>query len=168
MVSEFEIPEPADSGSDGSQIKADTTNGLVPSRPVAPPMARAIVGLAASNSRAFGGEIASVLIAGATSQMSTELDESKKELAVLRKKIERIVGELSDERVAKAVLVERIEAYRSTRHLKNIGIAVGTLLLGTGIQLIRNEAGLYGLACVVIGALLLLLGWHSAPKGGEK
>jgi hypothetical protein len=132
------------------------------------PIAHVITGLAASNSRALGGEVASALIAGVTSQMVNELNQTKYELTQLRGKNESLVNTLSNERIQKAVLAERIDAFRSTRHLKNIGIAVGTLLIGTGVQLVRSDATTYGITSIIVGAIMLIAGWLSVPKEGGK
>lgn len=168
MTKPTKVPELKDSGSDGSQIQADAACELVPSQPLSYPIVNAITGLAASKSRPFGGEVASTLIAGAASQMAVELNQTKDEFAKLREKNEALTIKLADERVQKAVLVERIDAFRSTRHLKNIGIAVGTLLTGIGVQLVRADSSGYGLASIIVGALLLIVGWLSAPKEGGK
>ncbi|MEW8026564.1 MAG: hypothetical protein AB2792_20695 [Candidatus Thiodiazotropha sp.] len=70
MNSQTEEPEPENSGSDGKQVRAEEVDTVKEFQPVGRPMANAISGLAASNARAFGGEVASTLIAGATSQMA--------------------------------------------------------------------------------------------------
>jgi hypothetical protein len=131
-------------------------------------MADAITGLAASNSRAFGGEVASALIAGATSQMAIELKEAKYELAELREKLESATKAWTDEKVKAAVLTTRIQEFRSTSHLKNISIAVGTLLIGIGIQIVQSNTPDYGVATVIVGSLLIFIGWNTAPKESEK
>jgi len=100
--------------------------------------------------------------------MANELNQTKYELTQLRGKNESLVNILSDERIQKAVLAERIDAFRSTRHLKNIGIAVGTLLMGIGVQLVRSDATAYGTAAIIVGAIMLIAGWLSVPKEGGK
>lgn len=169
MNNQKQTPEPSDSGSDGSQITGDTPSELIEARPLEGlPMAQAIEGLAASNTRAFGGEVASALIAGATTQLASELQYTKQEVSGLRKENDVLKENLSEANTRKAVLEERINSYRSNRHLRHFGIAVGTTLLGVGFELIRNNLSTYGYASLAIGALLLVLGWHSAPKGGDK
>lgn len=168
MNSEIDVPEPEDSGSDGRQEKSEHKSEVVDLQPVGRPMERAITGLAASNSRAFGGEVASTLIAGATSQMAVELDQIRKELHGQREKNERVMADLSEEKIKSAVLSERVDSFRSTRHLKNIGIAVGTLSLSVGLQLIDSNLSAYGVAALVIGSVLLLVSWMAAPKGDDK
>ncbi|WP_421841855.1 hypothetical protein [Marinobacter algicola] len=131
-------------------------------------MEQAITGLAANNSRAFGGEVASTLIAGATSQMAVELDQIRRELHDQRVKNEGLMTELSDEKIKSAVLSERVKSFRSSRHLKNVGVAVGALSLSAGLQLIDNDLSAYGVAALVIGSVLLLASWMTAPRGDEK
>ncbi len=168
MNSEINVPEPEDSGSDGRQEKSENKNEIANPQPVGRPMEQAITGLAANNSRAFGGEVASTLIAGATSQMAVELDQIRRELHDQRVKNEGLMTELSDEKIKSAVLSERVKSFRSSRHLKNVGVAVGALSLSAGLQLIDNDLSAYGVAALVIGSVLLLASWMTAPRGDEK
>lgn len=100
--------------------------------------------------------------------MAIELNEAKHELTRLREKLENVTTALADEKVKAAVLTTRIQEFRSTSHLKNIGIAVGTLLVGIGIQMVQGNTPSYGVATVIVGALLVVIGWITAPKEGEK
>ena len=169
MINHIETPEPSNSGTDGSQAEGDLTSELIEARPLEGlQIAQAIEGLAASNTRAFGGEVASALIAGVTSQLASELQYTKQDVTRLRNEIDVLKESLSGANIQKAVLEERIESYRSNRHLKNLGIFLGTTLLGVGIQLFKNELDTYGYASLIFGALLLGMCWYSAPKGGDK
>ncbi len=168
MTDQTKIPEPKDSGTDGTQASSDIGNKLVAAQPLAAPMAQSISGLATSHSRAFGGEVASTLVAGITSQMAVELDQTKHELASLRTATDSLRNDLANERITSAVLKERISAFQSTRHLKNVGIAAGTIFLGAGVQLSRADNAALGVATAVVGALLVLMSWLSVPKGGDK
>lgn len=169
MVNETKIPFPDESGSDGSQAKADTNiQELVPAKANAMPMADSIIGLASSNSRAFGGEVASAWVVGVASQMASELQQTKAELSSVRVKAEASANDLSHERVKSAVLSERLRAFQATRHIKHLGVAVGTLLLGTGFQLSRTGNTPLGITAAIIGALLVLVSWLSVPRGGDK
>lgn len=169
MVNQERIPLPDRSGSDGSQIEADAnTQELVPATPIAMPMADVITGLASSNSRAFGGEVTSALIAGVASQMSNDLRQTKAELSSERIKAETSASDLANERIKSAVLSERIHAFQATRHIKNVGVAVGTMLLGTGVQLSRTGNAPVGITAAIIGAVLVLISWVSVPRGGDK
>jgi len=164
----LKIPELEDSGSDGRQVEADSISNPNLSRSLAPSLARAIVGIANSNARAFGGEVASALLVGATSQMASELDDSKRELAAMRQQLQDLKRAVSQEKVQNAILAERIDSYRATRHIKNIVIAVGTLLIGNGFKVVTSESGFSGFAFIAVGGLFLLLGWYTAPKRGDK
>lgn len=166
---EPKIPLPDESGSDGSQAKADTsTQELMPAKVSPMPMADSIIGLASSNSRAFGGEVASTLVAGVAAQMASELQQTKAELSSVRIKAEASASDLADERVKSAVLSERLRAFQATRHIKQLGVAVGTLLLGTGFQLARAGNTPIAVTAAVIGALLVIVSWWSVPHGGDK
>jgi hypothetical protein len=66
------IPMPDRSGSRGSQIPADMSQGVCEARPLQGlHLATTIEGLASSNTRAFGGDIAAALIAAATRQLAS-------------------------------------------------------------------------------------------------
>lgn len=168
-MNEAKVPLPSESGSDGSQAKADANiQELVPAKASAMPMADSIIGLASSNSRAFGGEVASTLVAGVASQMASDLQQTKAELSSVRVKAETSASDLADERIKSAVLAERLRAFQATRHIKHLGVAVGTLLLGTAFQLSRTGNMPIGITAAVIGALLVVVSWWSVPRGGDK
>lgn len=168
-MDDAKIPLPDKTGSDGSQVRADTqAQELIPAKPSSMPMADAITGLASSNSRAFGGEVASTLVAGVASQMASELQNTKAELSSLRGRLDVSACDLTNERIKSAVLAERLHSFQATRHLKNVGVAIGTLLFGIGIQLARSGTIGMGVTAVVIGSVLILISWISVPRGGDK
>jgi hypothetical protein len=169
MNREVHIPKPTDSGSDGSQTEGNSLANLVEAKQFQElPIAKTIQGLAASNSRAFGSEIASALIAGATTQLASELQYAKQKNLTLRNQSEQLSEKLTDSRIENAVLKEKIYSFQSIRHFSNIGIAIGTGLLGVGLEFIRNNYDSYGYISVSIGTLLILLGWFVSPKGVTK
>lgn len=168
MTSITEIPKPKDSGSDGNQQREVESHKMIQPQSIGQPLTQAIVGLAASNTRAFGSEVTSTLVAGAMSQMSIELENTRQELAMQRDKNEKLFLELSSERVNSAVLAERIDSFRSSRHMKNLGVAAGTILFGLGFQLIRGGSSQLGIASIIGGGLLIIVSWFSVPKGGDK
>lgn len=165
-----EIPLPEDSGSDGSQSTGGQSIDLVVADQLKDlPIAHTIQGIAASNSRAFGGEVASALIAGATSQLAFELRDSKNEVVKLQNKNERLMQDLSEKNVENAVLNERLTASNAMRHLRNFGIAAGTTLFTVSFSLFDTEQfQSYGYAAVTIGTLLVLAGWFTPVRGGVK
>lgn len=170
MTNTDEIPKPFESGSDGSQSTGDSATELMPSDQLQElPIAHTVQGIASSKSRAFGGEVTSALIAGITSQLSTELQYSKGEILKLQSKNEQLSQQLSDERVTNAVLGERLKAFQANRHLRNIGISVGTALVATSIVLFDTEQfQSYGYVALGVGILLMLAGWFVPVRGGDK
>lgn len=165
------VPAPDDSGTDGSQVpgEAELSGELVEASQLTRfPMVSAIEGLAASNNRAFGSEAASTLLVGAASHMAAELNRSQKEAEKLRHELEKLQVKNSEYTTLNAVLNERINAFRSNRHLSNLGIFIGTTLLGVGFQLTQINLQKYGYLAFGSGSLLLIISWLSAPKGGEK
>ncbi len=170
MTNIDEIPKPSDSGSDGSQSIPESSSDLVPSSQLQElSIAHTVQGIASSKSRAFGSEVTSALIAGITSQLSTELQYSKCEAVKLQGKNEQLTQQLSDELVTNAVLNERLKAFHSTKHIRNLGIAVGTALVTTSIILFdTTQFQSYGYAALGIGIVLLLAGWFVPVRGDEK
>lgn len=170
MTNSDNIPRPTDSGSDGSQKPSVAAPELMPpDRLGEPPIAHIVQGIASTKSKAFGGEVTSALIAGITSQLSTELQHSKGEILKLQAKNDQLTQKISDHRVDNAVLGERLEAFQTTRHLRNFGIAVGTALATTSIVLFDTaQFKPYGYAALCIGALLMLAGWFAPVRGGKK
>jgi hypothetical protein len=162
-----ETPDPLESGADGLQVKSES-NALPTPVQSFPTVVSAVVGLTSTNSRSFGGEVVSTLLAGAVSQMSIELNQCKEELARLRNKYELAMHELSDEKTKKSILIERINSFRSIRNLINIGISIGALLIGIGIPLILDEKYSYGFPLTIAGSLLMVFSWFSVPKRGEE
>ncbi len=163
-----EIPKPSDSGADGSQILSASLPNLVEATPLND-LAHTIKGISASNSRAFGNEVTSALITGATTQLASELQYSKAEISKLQKKIDDQNETLKFSLIENAVLKERISASHQTRHLRNIGIAIGTTLLTTSIPLFDStKYNSYGFVSLIIGTILLIAGWYSPAKGGDK
>lgn len=169
MSNKIKTPETTDSGSDGKQEGADSSAELVEATQLQElPMVRTIKGLAASNNRAFGGEITSALIAGATTQLASELQYSKNENTKLKNKFDQTTELLTEFRIENAILKEKIQSFQLGRHLSNVGIVVGTRLFGIGLELVNNNYGSYGYVGVGTGILLILLGWFSTPKGVGK
>jgi hypothetical protein len=165
-----EVPKPIDSGSDGSQSAGSKSPELVAADPLRElPIAHTIQGIAASNSRAFGGEVASALIAGVTSQLASELQYSKNEVVKLQDKNDQLTKQISERNVENAVLNERLTASNATRHLRNFGIAAGTTLVTVSFALFDTvQFQSYGYVAVAIGVLLVMVGWFTPVRGVDK
>ena len=90
-----DIPKPDESGSSGEQLPSADAQ-LVASSPLnGLPLADTIQGLAATKYRGMGGEVVAALLAGATSQMSQELQRAKGEIDTLRENQDKAVSDLS-------------------------------------------------------------------------
>lgn len=168
MTADTKVPDPNESGSDGLQVRDEENETPFESQQIGRPVAEAITGLAASNPRTFGSEGASALIAGVTLQLTVDLELAREEIINLRTENKQLTSELAEERVERAVLKERIGSFRSSRHLKNLGVSIGSLLVGLGIQLVLEESTAIGFAGIALGAVLLLASWSAAPKEGKE
>lgn len=165
-----EIPEPADSGSDGTQKEGEQSLELFEASQFdGENIVQAIQGLAATNTRVFGSEATSALIAGIASQSASDVRYFKGAAHQLQNKVDELSENLSTVKIDNAVLKERINSSRKIRHLRNLGIAIGTLLLSASIPLFdSSDYQNYGLGTLVVGAILILMGWFSPAHGGDK
>lgn len=162
-----DIPTPEESGSDGTQ-KPATQELATPESPFGGlPITRVMEGLAASKSRSMGGEVAAGLIAGSFTQISHELQETKQDLRDTRSALDKAREDLSICKSRAAVLEERVESNLRGRHLRNLGIAVGTTMVGVGIELLKNDFNKYAYITFGLGVLLVLLGWFSIDNRGK-
>lgn len=165
MTKENAIPIPDHSGSNGTQLAADTSQVFLEARPLnGLHIASAIEGLAATNTRAFGGDVASVFIAAATRQIAQDCNDLKSDNRRLADRIESKRDEMDKIRTHNAVLLERFRSDGKNKHLRNLGITVGTALIGVGVALSRVGQDGYSSGAFVFGVLLLILGWFSGPK----
>lgn len=157
-----EIPKPEDTGSDGTQKVAGEVVKATSESPVdGLPIAQRVEGLAATKYRSMGGEVAAGLMAGCFSQLSHELQETKKELKETRNDLSDVRDELSKCKERAAVLSERVQSNVRGRHLRNICITVGTALIGFAVELMRNKFDKFSYVSGFLGFLLILFGWFS-------
>lgn len=130
-------------------------------------MAETLYGLAASKSKSMGGEVSAQLIAAAFGNQTRDLDDTKLELTKTRKKLDDTNAELSSAKANNAVLRERLDNLGAIRHAKNLAIAIGTLLLGQGFKFIVDSLVPFGVGLFVVGALMIVLAWFSAPPKSQ-
>lgn len=156
------VPEVDDLGADGCQVAAELPTPLTISQRL--PLQGAISDLATTHSRSFGGEVAATLIAGATSQMAIELDNTKSKLTEVEFKADSLAERLSKSEKSNAVLNEKLMSHSRIRNLTGFGIFVGTILLGAGIQLVAIDQIAYAAAAICIAVLLLILSWQSGSE----
>ena len=155
------IPEVSESGATGNQEA--TSTGLVlqnqdpPFQPV--PIAETIQGLAASNARNMGGAVAANLLSGSFSQLSRELQDAKSDLGDTRRELENVRDELSKSKTRAAVLDERVSTSGRQKHLRNVAIAGGSVILGLASQIDYNQSEALPFVLGAIGILFLVMGW---------
>jgi len=164
-----DIPEVVDTGSEGSQTASSVE--LLPIETKNPfeqqPIQEAARGLAMTHPRSLGGEVGARFMAASISHLSNELQETKRELAETRNKLETTRNELFKAKSDVAVLTEKISSMSGVRHLKNVSIAAGIILIGVAIDFSRNEFDSMSVVLAVIGLLMIIMGWV-APKGGKE
>jgi hypothetical protein len=163
------IPVPQDTGATGTQEQKNDSVSLVesPQPPEGMIIADRVNGLASTNSRSLGGEVAAGLISSTFTQMSHDLQDAKSQIRYLTKELKTSEQGKHEWKEKASVLQERVEANQTIRTLGNISITLGTALLGIGIELYRNN--LEGLSYLIsaIGGSFILLGWLSGRRGKE-
>lgn len=162
-----QIPVPDDSGSSGEQEPASSGAEVIPAQPQQGlPLADAVEGLASSRSRSLG-EVGSVMIAAATRHIADENQELKTDKKNLQEQLANQRNELESARTRIAVLVERLDAVKGNKHVRNLAITVGTALASAGVMLSRDGINNYSVGMIVAGSLLLLVSWFAPSKGSE-
>ena len=162
MTDNHDIPAPDRSGSKGNQLVADDSQ-FVEARPFQGlHLASTLEGLAATNTRAFGGDVSAAIIAAATRQIADDCNDLKLENRRLNERLDGMRNELQDAKIDNAVYKEKIQSEG-----RNLAIAVGTSMVASGVTLFRSNQDGYAYGLVVFGALLLLLGWFSGSKEGK-
>ncbi|MFI5331209.1 MAG: hypothetical protein ACHQ2F_09295 [Desulfobaccales bacterium] len=164
-----EIPVPDETGSSGTQTVA--VGEIVPVAEESPLKGLAIArleGLYAARSRIFGSELTGSLILGFFNQYEYDIQTLKKELEKTREELRQATAELSEVKTKAAVLQERVNANKRERRLRNLSIGAGPVMIGIGIQFIRNNFDTYGYIIGVLGILLLFFGWFSKSEEAGK
>ncbi|MBO2629533.1 hypothetical protein [Shewanella algae] len=164
-----EIPSPDSSGISGGQKTEGNISNMVGASPLEGlHLAKTITGLTSSHSRAFGGEVASAVIAGATTQLHIDHQDLKNKYEKLAIKLEEQRNELETIRTKNAVLIQKIKGEAATKHLRNFAITIGTSIVASGIFLSRNQFYDYAYGAYFVGVILLVLGWYTGPTEDEK
>lgn len=156
-----EIPEVKESGGTGTQEATSTELVLQdqesPFQPTT--IVESVQGLASSNARSMGGAVVATLLSGSFAQLHGELQDTKSELKDVRKDLEGARDQLSTSQKRVAVLEERVSTNSSQRHLRNTGIAGGSIILGVAIQIETNTFDALPYLLGAIGILFMLMGW---------
>ena len=165
-------PELDDSGSSGTQ-EASTEKPADLSTDanltVGQPIEETVRGLAASNSRSFGGEVGAAMVAGSFTQMTHQLGEVKLELRLERNKHEATRAELNDAIVENAKLEGKLTSAENEKAIRNVSLVAGTVMAGFGIDQVRSGSHYLGGALIVFGVLMVVVGLFSvgSKKGGK-
>ncbi|MCK9376384.1 MAG: hypothetical protein M0P73_09550 [Syntrophobacterales bacterium] len=170
IIEPAEIPEPKETGSAGTQTTA--ASEIVPVEEESPikglPIAQRVEGLLAARPRILGSELAASLLVGTLHRDDYDIQTLKRELEKTREELRQTTEELSEVKTKAAVLQERVNAYKRERHLKNLSIGAGPVMIGIGIQFIRNNLDIYGYIIGILGILLLFFGWFSKSEEAVK
>jgi len=138
----------------GPQVREASSGEIVPAPiPLGElPLVRQVVGLAASNSRALGGDTAATFLTGVLLQLQHDLSNS-------RAKEDKAVSH----QVENAALKAEIKFERENRNLRNLAITAGAVLLSQAADMAGkgSEAATISIVAVT-GAALWLLGMFGA------
>ena len=156
-----EIPDVQESGSAGTQEAAAAE--LILPEEASPfqraPIVDAIQGLAASNPRNMGGVVMSTLLSATVSQLFVELQDAKQQLKDTQEELSGVRGRHASSLAQVAVLEERVSTHRQLKHLRNIAIVGGSVLVGVALQLGDDLSGVVRYLLGGIGLLLMSAGW---------
>lgn len=154
---------PAETGVDGTQIKAVSGEVLPPeleraatATPSVSPFAVALRGVASTEPHKLGGISQARLLTGSVDTIELELNTCKAERAELRKNLDLAKKECGEEHTRAEVLDERLGASRLIRVVATAVTTVGGLTFALGVS------GRYGndsLGVLAVGFLLIVIGW---------
>lgn len=156
MTKPEQIPEPVTTGIEGEQKPAVAGVQTIVKSPF--PLVKCIEGLASTHSKGLGGEIPAAFIAGATAQIAYDLDETKGDLVRTRERLDTMQTQFAECRERKAVLEERLRSERSIRLFRDIGIAIGTALIGFAVDFYSSQFKV-SIVFFALGTLLLVSCW---------
>jgi hypothetical protein len=170
IIEPAEIPEPKETGSTGTQTIAASAIVLVAEgSPIKGlPIADRVEGLVAARPRILGSELAANLLVGTLHQNEYDIQTLRREIDESREELKKTIDDLSEVKTKAAVLQERVNTYKRERHLKNLSIGAGPVMIGIGIQFIRNNFDTYGYIIGILGILLLFFGWFSNSEEAGK
>jgi len=158
------IPDPQKSGGAGTQAAASAPANVTvldDTPAYGTHITDALRGLAATNTKRMGGDVGAQLLVASVSTITDDLQSTKRELRETRQNLDKTKDELAATRVENGVLKERLSNLNGIRHLRNIGIVIGTALFGYGLKM--NSPGNIGHSLMAIGILMILLSWFAGP-----
>ena len=159
-----EIPIPDSSGNTGQE---EPRQELLPPKPEPGlPLVDTIErGLATSPIAV--GDFASTMVSSVLRLYSNEAEELRNEKEQLSEKLDSLNIELGNARQENAVLAERLASDRGIRHLRNVGVAVGTSMACT-FAFSDFLEGPVQFALVLLGLGLVLASWVVPNRNSKK
>ena len=113
-------------------------------------------------------ELSSALISAVTRELGGEIEQLRREKAELQKTSDARRDKLEVARRCNAVLNERLDSDRGNRHLRNVGIALGTSMASAGIfGDLTASPGELPVLLGVGGIVLALVSWLSPRVAGR-
>ena len=160
---EPDIPVPDSSANRGQEGPADEVLPPVPQSGL--PVVDAIERGLATGPVAMDA-IASALVSSVTRQLGNENYELRREKDELREALDARREDLEDARRCNAVMAERLDSDRGGRHLRNVGITVGTGLASAAV--FGEHAGVAGAPILLFigGMALIALSWFVPRRRG--
>ena len=164
-MAEPHIPVPDSSAHSGQEVP--TGEVLPPTPEVGLPVIATIErGLA--KSPVAMDELSSALISAVTRELGGEIERLRRENARLQEGLSAQRDELEIARRGNAVLTERLNSDRGNRHLRNVGVALGTAMASAGaLSDLTASPGEIPILLVVGGIVLATVSWLSPRLGGR-
>lgn len=158
------IPKPEETGGAGTQTAAAGKLEVVTDTPAyASPLSDTLYGLAATNTKLSGSDVTTKVIAASVSQLTQDLQVTRKELKEARVELNATKDALATANQDKAVLGERLANLAGARHLRNIAIMIGTALAGFGFKFVTGPSPSIGYVLLGTGAFMILIAWFVGP-----
>jgi hypothetical protein len=154
------IPTPADTGSLGTQTPGAGELTVLDAVPAfrGLQIAQAVEGLAETRPRSFGGDVGARLLASSFSQLSQELEESRRTLQSKDADLQRLTADLSVSTTRVAVLEERLGAVRGGQRIRQLAVFAGTAIVGVAIELWKSDLVKLAILLAILGVVLLAVG----------
>ncbi len=164
-----EIPEPEDTGSDGSQ-EASTRDlvGTNPQSALGEYALHETIVAYAEQKNYRGGETFTHFLVYINGYLSKEIEQANSKNTAASSDLQKLQSNLTNSLLENAVLKERLNADSNDRHLRHFAIAVGTLLLGLTPQLYQGHFDTTSIVLGISGVLLIIFGWWKRSKEIEK
>ena len=115
----------------------------------------------------MGGDVAAQMIAATYAQLSLDLQRAREDLRKQGDELRAVNEQLTQCKTENATLKERVESGRRHRHVRDFGIALGSILLAIGIPLVPTSTGTLrwlGVSLSTLGTLALLVAWFSGDR----